>query len=199
MTATPTKMWIKLARRMGFDRNPLRRPCDRIAVWLLPAVLAVFVGLCPVVAGVAGNWIRKDNAAALHASLTWHKVRAVLLESAPGPEQAPNGASTWIEWMPARWVSGGRPHTADVPAIAGSKEGTTLTVWLNPAGQVQSAPLTPVQVTDRVTATTAVVLAGLIVVLASLAWLGRWWLDRRRLAGWESAWLSVGPRWSRHG
>jgi hypothetical protein len=135
----------------------------------------------------------------LHDSLSWHKVTAVLLEPVPGPEQAPNGASTWVEWMPARWVVDGHPRVADVPAVAGSREGSTLTVWLDRAGKVESAPLTASQVSDRVTATAAVVLAGLIVVLAAIAWLGRWLLDRHRLAGWESAWLAVGPRWSRQG
>ena len=45
----------------------------------------------------------------------------------------------------------------------------------------------------------ALALAVLAVFLAGLALLGRRVLDRRRLAGWEAAWLSVGPQWSRQG
>ena len=46
---------------------------------------------------------------------------------------------------------------------------------------------------------TLMTLAGLAVFLAGLVILTRRILDRRRLAGWENAWLSVGPTWSRHG
>jgi len=34
-------------------------------------------------------------------------------------------------------------------------------------------------------------------VLLCLAEVGRWVLDRRRLAGWDAAWATVGPQWTR--
>ena len=36
------------------------------------------------------------------------------------------------------------------------------------------------------------------LALAIMLVLARRFLDRRRLAGWETAWLAVGPTWSRH-
>jgi len=48
------------------------------------------------------------------------------------------------------------------------------------------------QATAAVVATIA-----LGIVLLGLAWAGRWVLDRRRLAGWEAAWASVGPQWTK--
>jgi hypothetical protein len=39
-------------------------------------------------------------------------------------------------------------------------------------------------------------LIGLGVFLTLCYWLCRLVLDRRRLAGWESAWAKVGPRWT---
>jgi hypothetical protein len=59
--------------------------------------------------------------------------------------------------------------------------------------------VTTAQAGDRVLADTVIALAGLAAMLAGLAWLARRVLDRRRLAGWETAWLAVGPRWSRQG
>ena len=34
-------------------------------------------------------------------------------------------------------------------------------------------------------------------VLLCLAEVGRWVLDRRRLAGWDAAWAAVGPQWTK--
>src|ERR1035441_7713902 len=45
----------------------------------------------------------------------------------------------------------------------------------------------------------AVALAALAVLLACLALIGRRVLDWRRLAGWETAWQSVGPQWTCRG
>jgi uncharacterized membrane protein YhaH (DUF805 family) len=69
-------------------------------------------------------------------------------------------------------------------------------IWLDRAGNVRTPPLTAAQVSDRVIAATLIALAGLAAALAIMAMLTRRLLDRRRLAGWESAWLSVGPQWS---
>jgi uncharacterized protein HemX len=38
--------------------------------------------------------------------------------------------------------------------------------------------------------------AALAVVIAIATGLAKWVLERRRIASWETAWLSVGPRWS---
>ena len=39
--------------------------------------------------------------------------------------------------------------------------------------------------------------AALAVLLLGLAWLVRWLMNRRRLAGWEADWALTGPRWTR--
>ncbi len=199
MMATPTTTWMKLNRRLGRDGNPLRRRSDLIEAWLLPAVIAVFLALCPVVAVVTGAWVHADNAAARHAQLSWHRAEAVLLQAAPGPEMSDNGANSWVVWTLARWTMDGRRHVGDVPAAAKSRAGSTVAVWLDHAGNIRTPPLTAAQVGERVVTATSFVLAGLAVLLAGLAWLARRALDKRRLAGWETAWLAVGPRWSRQG
>jgi hypothetical protein len=196
MMAASAKTWRKLTARLGRDRNPLRRRADLIDAWLLPAALAAFLALVPVVAAVTGAWVRADNAAARHAQLSWHRARAVLLQAAPGPEMSDNGASTWLVWTLARWSVDGRSYTGDVPASAKSRAGSTETIWLDRTANVRVPPLTPPQVGNRVLAMTFIALAVLAVVLAGLGWLARWALDRRRLAGWETAWLAAGPRWS---
>jgi hypothetical protein len=169
-----------------------------IEAWLLPAAVAAFLILGPLVAGVTGLRVHADNLAAQRAEHSWHRVPAVLLQGAPGPMMSDNGANSWLVWTPARWTAGGRAHVGSIPAPAGTSAGSTVPVWLNRAGNVQ-VPLTTAGARDRIIIAGALVLAVLAALLAGLTLLSRRMLDRMRLAGWEAAWLSVGPQWSRHG
>lgn len=198
MTA-PAATWMRLARRLGRDGNPLRRRADVLQGWLLPAVIAAFLILCPLVACAAGLWVRAGNAAARHAQLWWHRVPAVLLQAAAGPVRSGDGARSWLAWTPARWTAAGRPQIGNVPALAGTRAGSTVPVWLDRAGKVRMPPLTAAQASDHVVVAMLIASAGLAVILAAMALLARRVLDRRRLEGWETAWLSVGPQWSRQG
>jgi hypothetical protein len=198
MMATTTK-WVKLSRRLGTDGNPLRRTADKIEAWLTPVAIAVFLALSPVVAIGMSAWVHADNAAANRAEHSWHPVKAVLLQAAPGPAESDGGANTWTVWVRAQWTFGGRQVTGKVPVQAGSPAGNTQTVLLNRAGVVEVPPQSAGQVAGLADTATAVGLTALAVLLAGLVWLTRRALDRRRLARWESAWLAVGPRWSHRG
>lgn len=191
MTA-PTTTWTRLARRLGTDHNPLRRRSDLIAAWLRPAVLAVFLAAIPLAVGAASAWAHAGDAAAWRAQRSWHRVPAVLLAAVPGPMMSDGGANTWVTWTPARWTAGGRPHVGRVPAAAGTPAGAVVPAWLDRAGNVRR-PLTAGQVRDRVLATASVAMAALAVFLGCLAAGVRRVLDRRRLAGWEAAWLAADP------
>jgi hypothetical protein len=188
-----------VTRRLWFDHNPLRRRSDVIEAWLLPAVVAVFLVLGPLLVGAASAWVRNESVAAQQAQRSWHRVTAVLLQAVPGPLMSDNGANSWVTWTPALWTAGGRPQVGQVPAESGTSAGSKVPVWLDRAGNVQTPPLTAGQARDRAILAAVVALTALAVFLAALAMIGRWLLDRRRLAGWATAWLSVGPQWSRRG
>jgi hypothetical protein len=192
-----TTMWMRLNRRLGLDHNPLRRRCDRIAGWLLPAMLAALLVIGPLAALLAGRWAQARNDVAWQAQRSWHHVPAVLLASTPGPMFPAGGANSWTVWTSARWTADGQTHVGKVPAMSDSKAGTVVTVWLDPAGTPRM-PLTPTAASNRVVTAAAMAVAALAVLLAVLTVIVRWVLDRRRLASWEAAWLSVGPQWSRH-
>jgi hypothetical protein len=192
-----TRTWRRLVSRRRRTRNPLRRRSDLIEAWLLPAVIAAFLVLGPLLAGGVAMWVRADATAARHAQLSWHRVSAVLLAGAPGPMMTDDRANSWIVWTPARWTLDGKPRRGQVPAAAGTRAGSTVTVWLDRSGQVQRPPLTAGQARDRVLVAAGIALTLLAVFLAALAWAIQRMLNWRRLAGWEHAWLAVGPQWSR--
>jgi hypothetical protein len=120
-----------------------------------------------------------------------------LRQSAAGPEYQDHGANTWVVWTPARWTVDGHAQSGPVPAEAGMLAGSTMTVWVNRAGRVVPPALTVGQVRTEVAAYTLPILGALGILLAAATCLARTVLDRRRLARWESAWLSIGPQWSR--
>ncbi|HTW01368.1 MAG TPA: hypothetical protein VMF87_13800 [Streptosporangiaceae bacterium] len=195
---TPTTTWTRIARRLGLDHNPMRRRSDVIEGWLLPVTVVTFLLLGPLVAGLIGLRVQAGNAAEQRAERSWHQIPAVLLKAAPGPMMSDNGANAWLVWTPARWAAGGRSRTGIVPAPSGTKAGATVRVWVDRAGTVRVPPLTAARASDRVAIAMGFALAALAVFLTGLALVTRSVLDHRRLAGWEAAWLSVGPEWSRH-
>jgi hypothetical protein len=194
-TMASTTKWTRLTRRLGLDHNPLRRRADLIAGWLLPAMLAALLVAGPLVAVVAGRWVQADDAAAWRAQHSWHPVPAVLLASSPGPMFPDGGANSWTVWTSARWTVSGRPHVGKVPAVSGSRAGATITVWLDQDGNPR-LPLTAAAAGNRVITASALAVAALALLLASMAIAARVVLNRRRLASWEAAWMSAGPEWS---
>jgi len=191
--------WTRITRRLGFDHNPLRRRSDLIEGWLAPAMIAVFLALGPLVGGAAGVWVHAGNVATQRVERSWHKVSGVLLQPAPGPMMSDNGANSWIVWTPARWIADGRELVGKIPASAGTSAGAVVPVWIDRAGNVQTPPLTAAGARDRIAVGVSFALLGFAAVLAGMTLLVRQVLDRGRLAGWEAAWLSVGPQWSRQG
>jgi hypothetical protein len=194
----PTRTWTRLSRRLAFDHNPLRRREDVIAAWLLPGVIVALLILGPLMIFGADRWAAARNEAAWQAQQTWHWVPAVLLTSAPGPLFPDGGANSWITWTPARWTADGATRTASVPVVSDTRSGTTVTVWLDRNGNVRE-PLTQSAARNRVMTAAALSLLALTLLLTAAALIIRSMLNRRRLAGWETGWLSAEQQWSSSG
>ena len=190
----------RLARWLGFDRNPLRRGTDRVEgvlrlVMIILAVLAV-----PAASVAAGRW-------ADHYALHWaqvqrtvdHQVTAVLLRDAPAIGTPDPYTSVQTAWVPARWQPPGQPpRTGEVLAVAGARKGSTVRIWINPSGAVTDPPLDHhVVAGDVVMAVMATLLLSGLLLMTAWA-LARRLLDRRRLRAWETEWRASGPQWSGH-
>lgn len=187
----------RLARTLGLDGNPMRRATDRAEAWIRAGLLVVFMIAGPIAAVAMGEWTAHALSPATIAQP--HAVQAVLLQPAADP--AARAAAVWGAqvWASARWKSAdGAVRTGEVPAPAGAAAGTSVTVWLNAAGQVTGPPQRGEA--DFVAAVTGVVTLGAMAFsFLALLWLIQRFLNWRRLAAWEAAWRAVGPRWTGHG
>jgi hypothetical protein len=84
-----------------------------------------------------------------------------------------------------------------IPVAAGTPAGSRIRIWLDRSGQWAGPPLSQQIVVVRVTTAVTGTIILLATVLGAVASVGRWLLDRRRIAGWEADWNCVGPQWTK--
>ena len=190
----------RLARWLGFDRNPLRRGTDRVEGVLRLVMIIVVVAVVPATAVAVGRWADHyflHQAQARQAAD--HQVTAVLLRDAPATGTPDPYTSVPTAWVPARWQPPGQPlRTGEVLAVAGARKGSTVRTWIGPSGAVTDPPLDHRVIRgDILMAVTATLLVSGLLLLGT-AGLARRMLDRRRMRAWEAEWRASGPLWSRH-
>jgi hypothetical protein len=187
----------RVARRLGLDANPLRRRTDRIATWLAVQFLVVVLIGVPLSGVLAFTWAGRAGAAEQRAERSWREVPAVLLRSVPVSGSFA-GSVFGYSWVPARWTApDGRARSGEIPVEVGLAAGRTVPMWVDATGTPTDAPLTHRAVLARAATAATVAALLLLVVLSCLAAVGRWLLERRRLADWELAWSIVGPQWTK--
>ena len=191
---------VRLARWLGFDRNPLRRRTDRLEAVLRLVMIILVVLAMPAASVAAGRWA---DHWALHKVQTQrtinHQVTAVLLRDAPRTGIPDPYTSVETTWVPVRWQPAGQPpRTGEVLALAGARKGSTVRIWIDPSGAVTDPPLGPrVVAGDVVMAVVATLLLSGLLLLAAGALACRVF-ERRRLRAWEAEWRASGPLWSGH-
>ena len=186
-----------LARRLGLDRNPLRRSADRAEAWIRIALVLAFLIGAPLAAWGAGSWAESVAPTAAHLQLAGeHRAPATLLRSVPGDSD--QWFTVRFAWVKARFtVPGGPVRTGYVQAPVGSRAGSTVPVWLDRSGTPTAPPLPPSQVRGWVLMMTVLAPAALALLLLAMMGILGHILDRRRVASWGQAWSAIGPQWTR--
>jgi hypothetical protein len=196
----PSGSLARLARWLGFDRNPLRRRTDRLEAILRLVMIILVVLAMPAASVAAGRWADHSVLRKVQTQRTInHQVTAVLLRDAPRTGIPDPYTSVETTWVPARWQPPGQPpRTGEVLAVAGARKGSTARTWIDPSGAVTGPPLDHrVVAGDVVIAVTATILVSGLLLLATGA-LARRVFERRRLRAWEAEWRASGPLWSGH-
>ncbi len=184
----------RLARWLGFDGNPLRRRSDRIEARFRLALSVAFVPLAVLAAGSFGHWVGAVGRQELSAQAFRQQVSAVLLKAVPDSDVV-LGASVPLD-APARWYADGRRYIGTVPALPGTPRGARLTIWVNSAGRMATAPLTTSNVVTRVACAAALAVLAVFLALWLALSLVRGVLNHFRLASWEAGWSTMGPLWT---
>jgi hypothetical protein len=183
----------RLGRWLGLDGNPLRRRTDKIATWLTAQFLVAGLIGAPLFGIAAFHWASRAGATEQRTERSWREVPAVLLRAVSAPGSFADGVFGY-SWVPARWTApDGQVRSGDIPVEVGLAAGLRV----DAAGRPTDAPITHRAMLARAATAAAVATAVLLIALSCLALMGRWLLDRRRLADWELAWAIVGPQWTK--
>jgi hypothetical protein len=196
----PETRLARCARRLGFDRNPLRRRTDRIEAVIRLATVILLLVAVPIAAIAVGRQVDHLALRQAHAQqVADHEVTAVLLRQAQTTGVPDPYTSIQLTYVLARWQPPGQaPRSGQVLAPAGARAGSTVKIWIDASGAVTSPPPD-----HRIIAGDVCVAVVVTCLVASLLVLGsnelaRRALDRRRMRAWDAEWRAAGPLWSGH-
>jgi hypothetical protein len=188
-----------MLRRAGIlwpDGNSLRRRADRIESVIMAGLLAVLLLAVPAAAFAAGSLADHATRGEARAEQTWHQVTATFTSHGT-PRLEPSASGMSLPSARARWTDGGQVRTGWVPVDPTAPHAQTAVVWVNAAGAPTGTPaaLSALHLAVALAGLAGALLAGFLVFLAGVT--ARVALDRKRIVGWERAWQTVGPQWSR--
>jgi hypothetical protein len=156
---------------------------------LVSVLAAAFLAGAPLAATATAQLAFSAGSRAATAELSWRRVPAVLLASAP------SAMGTSVR---ARWTApDGARRTGTVSVPPGARAGSTVMIWVDASGRVTGQPLERAQVRGQsvLAAVLAVAVLGAMGLCVGL--LAHTALDRRRLAAWDLDWQLTEPRWTR--
>ncbi len=181
---------VRLRRRLGLERNALRRRVDRVQRLVALGLLLLLLGTAPPVAALAASWSYGSGMNAEYAErANRHQVVATVTSTGG---LGSSGDRYIHETVQATWPgANGKPHVGTLPAWKNAKVGAQRTIWVdrNAEPTVRPRPHSRT-VTDAVYAGAAAVLGCGIPVLSAYA-LVRRRCDRHRDAMWEADWARL--------
>lgn len=187
--------WHRWWRRLGLDRNPMRRRTDRIQAVIQTILLLGFLAGAPAVAAYTGHriYVSGMRTGRVQAA-AWHRVPAVVVKVGPkaGWSRSASPVSLLVRWLgPDRsW------RTGEIEDAKAAVTGATVIVWVDGKGQLTHPPLARTGAIGQVVRAVLAVTAGLGLLLIAVGWAVSFLLDRYRLAGWEADWSATEPRWT---
>lgn len=172
------------------DRNPLRRNVDRMEALIVGGLAVAFLAGAPLAAVTAGQVVYSAVSRTVHTQQSWRQIPAVLLETAP-QSAAPTARARWT-------TPDGTRRSGTVSTPPGAKAGTTVRVWVGPAGRLTGPPFAGSPMAEAVLAAVIAPMAlGSVLLCAGAVAQGV--LGRRRLAAWDADWEVTEPQWTRRG
>lgn len=159
-------------------------------------LFVVFLAAAPLVSQACGTSVHVMAERVQRTHRTWRQVPVMLLKPGPGELASADLGEHFPETL-ARWTApDGKVVTGDVPGKPDAVPRTTVRVWVTREGQLTWPPLQDSEVSGAAQFASVLGVVGLTAALTLAGVLVRRALDKRRMAGWERAWLATGPRWT---
>ncbi|RAY13227.1 hypothetical protein DPM19_22370 [Actinomadura craniellae] len=178
-------------RRLGFDRNTLRRRVDRVQWTVAIVLVTIFLAVGPLIATLVAGGVYSDGVRTERAE---KQARQQVVATVLGPGEV-SGSDQYVhQTVQARWQVAGEPRTGSIPAWSGAKAGDTRRIWVNDRGDPTLRP----RPHSRTVADTAYTAIGVLLAtgLPPLVLYGlvRHRCDRYRYARWAAEWAEISTR-----
>ena len=186
----------RLVRRFTLGSGRLKRRSDRVQFAARVLLLILLVTAAPVALAVADATGSQTRGLANAQAAARHQVGATLLADAP---PAPDAAHPELRSaVRASWTApSGVEREGIVDVRAGTKAGTSVSIWVDRTGNATTRPLGTADVVSRAIGYGVATFLG-ISTLAAVSYLAvRVLLDRHRMRRWAADWAVVEPVWSR--
>jgi hypothetical protein len=129
-------------RRLGLDRNELRRGVDRVQWALANALLMVFLTAAPATASVIADHVYDSGVRTeQRESATRHQVDATIVGAGRLPLTGTAHPTVRLRWP----APDGTLRTGDVPARGTTATGARQRIWVDGSGAVTTQPRRHVQ------------------------------------------------------
>ncbi|XRQ03389.1 hypothetical protein ACN3XK_43205 [Actinomadura welshii] len=177
----------RLLRRLGLERNELRRRVDRVQRVIALGLLVLLLGTAVPLAAWAASWSYEAGVRAEEAERE-NRRQVVATVTAIG-----GGSGGYVhETVRATWPGpDGEPRTGTLPGWRNAETGAQRRIWVDREGDPAAAPrLHSRTVTDASYAAAAAVLGCSVPVLAAYV-LVRRRCDRHRDHLWDVAWARM--------
>lgn len=165
----------------AFGRHPLVRTVDRLEALVVLGVLIAAILAGPI-AMSAGDSIRETGSRmAEEQSHSRHPVQALVIGGVGLPTDMQSPASVQVQWR-----DGNHTRTESIAALATTKPGDHMTVWLDDdSGKVVTAPMRAGDAAVNGVLAALTVWITLVMCAALVAYFIRRGLDRARDRAWE--------------
>lgn len=188
MPTGPVRCAVRtVVRRMGLERNPMRRASDRVEAGVRVVVVAASLLALPIAVAVGMLLFGHLQALAAQQAATRHPVTAMVVGE-PGAMAVP-GRSMVVTTARVAWTLPGHDQQTQTTVVPASAErGDATTVWVTRDGDLAAPPMARSDATAlSVLAATSLLLSavGLLALLLAGA---RRWLDRGRYRAWQADW-----------
>lgn len=186
--------WNRLRRRLGFDRNDLRRRVDRVQWTLSLGLVVLFLAAATPIAAWVGA-LTYDSGMRAERRENAHRHSVVATVIGPGGLGSAGSDRYIHRTVRASWpdpsAPGGPPRVGVIPAWKGADPGTTRRIWVDGSGDltVRPRPHARTVADTAYLASAAVLIAGIPVLLGY--WLVRRRCDRRRYEMWDADWARL--------
>ncbi|HXA61616.1 MAG TPA: hypothetical protein VNW94_20910 [Streptosporangiaceae bacterium] len=187
----------RFARRLGLDRNPMRRRIDRAQTAIGAGLLLLYLVLAPLLAVPLISLTYQNG---LHAEQRQSADRHLVTATVLGDGELASGAAArivhqtvWLRWQPAS----GPPRVEIDAREAHDVPGAHRRVWIDAAGNLTHRPRSHAQTIADASMAGVVTVSCATLPSLGLYALTRRRLDRRRYAQWDADWIHTAPLWTR--